>query len=157
MDQLGLRTLLDQLGLGASIRAVAIGTIIARMAQSAPPGAGLANASPWANCSGWEFATMGPMRLYRASDALMAHRDVIKPHLFDRAMDLFEIEPTVMLHVRKATRAGPTQQAIYKARGIDPAPGRTRKNLVSQTFKHPLAVPLAASAYRNRLIYNKIL
>ncbi len=41
---------------------------------------------------------MGPMRLYRASDALMAHRDVIEKHLFDRAMDLFEIEPTVTLH-----------------------------------------------------------
>ncbi len=41
---------------------------------------------------------MGPMRLYRASDALMAHRDVIEKHLFDRAMDLFEIEPTVTLY-----------------------------------------------------------
>jgi hypothetical protein len=34
------------------------------------------------------------------------------------------------LHVRKATRAEPPQQAIYGALGIDPAPGGTRKNIV---------------------------
>ena len=34
------------------------------------------------------------------------------------------------LHVRKATRAEPPQQAIYDALGIDPAPGGTRKTVV---------------------------
>ena len=34
------------------------------------------------------------------------------------------------LHVRKATRAEPPQQAIYDALGIDPAPGATRKTIV---------------------------
>ena len=34
------------------------------------------------------------------------------------------------LHVRKATRAKPPQQAIYDALGIDPAPGATRKTIV---------------------------
>ncbi len=34
------------------------------------------------------------------------------------------------LHVRKATRAEPRQQAIYEALGIDPAPGGTRKTVV---------------------------
>ena len=33
---------------------------------------------------------MGPMQLYRASDALMAHRDH-RAHLFDRAMGLFDL------------------------------------------------------------------
>ena len=33
MDQLGLRTLLQELGVGASLRAAALGSIIARMAQ----------------------------------------------------------------------------------------------------------------------------
>ena len=41
---------------------------------------------------------MGPMRLYRASDALMAHREAIEHHLFDRAMDLFDFHPTVALY-----------------------------------------------------------
>ena len=44
-----------------------------------------------------DFATMGPMRLYRASDALMAHREAIEHHLFDRAMGLFDLRPTVTL------------------------------------------------------------
>ena len=34
------------------------------------------------------------------------------------------------LHVRKATRAGPPQQAIYDALGVDPAPGGIRKSIV---------------------------
>ena len=34
------------------------------------------------------------------------------------------------LHVRKATRAEPPQQAIYDALGIGSAPGGTRKTLV---------------------------
>ena len=34
------------------------------------------------------------------------------------------------LHVRKATRAEPSQQAIYDAMGIDSAPGGIRKNIV---------------------------
>ena len=34
------------------------------------------------------------------------------------------------VHVRKATRAEPPQQAIYHALGIDPAPGATCKTIV---------------------------
>ena len=42
------------------------------------------------------------MRLYRASDALMAHREAIECHVFDRAMGLFDLHPTV------------TQQSLYE-------------------------------------------
>ena len=41
---------------------------------------------------------MGAMRSYRASDALMRHREAIEAHLFDRAMDLFDLAPTVTLY-----------------------------------------------------------
>ena len=34
------------------------------------------------------------------------------------------------LHVRKATRAEPPQQAIYDALGVDPEPGGIRKTIV---------------------------
>ena len=34
---------------------------------------------------------MHPMQLYRASDALMAHRAAIEQHLFQQAMDLFTL------------------------------------------------------------------
>ena len=40
------------------------------------------------------------MQLYRASDALMAHRETIERHLFDRAMGLFDLHPTVTLYER---------------------------------------------------------
>ena len=36
---------------------------------------------------------MGAMQLYRASDALIAHREAIEAHLFGRAMDLFDLTP----------------------------------------------------------------
>ena len=41
---------------------------------------------------------MGAMQLSRASDALMAHREAIERHLFDRAMGLFDLHPTVTLY-----------------------------------------------------------
>ena len=44
---------------------------------------------------GTDFETMGPMRVHRASDALMAHREVIEHHLFDHAMGLFDLRRTV--------------------------------------------------------------
>ena len=101
MDQLGLRTRLEELGIGASLRAAAIGSIIARMARPGSERATrrwLGERSALGELLDVDFATMGPMRLYRASDALMAHREAIEHHLFDRAMDLFDLHPTVTLY-----------------------------------------------------------
>ena len=56
MDQLGLRTRLEELGIGASLGAAAIGSIIARMARPGSERATrrwLGDAAPWANCSTW--------------------------------------------------------------------------------------------------------
>ena len=101
MDQLGLRTLFEELGMGASMSAAAVGSIIARMAQPGSERAArrwLGERSALGELLGVEFATFGPMRLYRASDALMTHREAIEHHLFDRAMDLFDLHPTVTLY-----------------------------------------------------------
>ena len=101
MDQLGLRTLFDQLGMGASMRTAAIGSIIARMARPGSERATrrwLGQRSALGELLGVDFATMGAMRLYRASDALMAHRKAIERHLFDHAMTLFDLQPTVTLY-----------------------------------------------------------
>ena len=101
MDQLGLRTRLEALGIGASLRAAAIGSIIARMAKPGSERATrrwLGERSALGELLGVDFETMGPMRLYRACDALMAHREAIEHHLFDRAMDLFDLHPTVTLY-----------------------------------------------------------
>ena len=37
---------------------------------------------------GVDFETMGAMQLYRASDALMKHREAIESHLFGQAIGL---------------------------------------------------------------------
>ena len=101
MDQLGLPAVLEHLGIGASLRAAALGSVIARMARPGSERATrrwLRERSALGELLGVDFATMGPMRLYRASDALMAHREAIERHLFDRAMDLFDLHPTVTLY-----------------------------------------------------------
>ena len=102
MDQLGLRTRLEELGISASLRDAAIGSIIARMARPSSERATrrwLSERSALGELLGVDFETMGPMRLYRASDALMAHREAIEHHLFDRAMGLFDLQATVTLYV----------------------------------------------------------
>ena len=101
LDQLGLRELLKTLGLGPSLRAAAIGSIVARLAQPGSERAArrwLRDRSALGELLGVTFDTLGPMRLYRASDALMRHREAIEQHLFDRAMDLFTLAPTVTLY-----------------------------------------------------------
>ena len=101
MDQLGLRPLFQELGIGASLRAAAIGSIIARMARPGSERATrrwLRERSALGELLEVDFETMGPMQLYRASDALMAHREAIERHLFDRAMGLFDLHPTVTLY-----------------------------------------------------------
>ena len=45
----------------------------------------------------FDFETLSLMQMYRASDALMKHRQAIEAHLFTRAMGLFDLEPTVTL------------------------------------------------------------
>ena len=101
MDQLGLRTRFRELGVGASLRAAATGSIIARMARPGSERATrrwLGERSALGELLEVDFETMGPMQLYRASDALMAHREAIEHHLFDRAMGLFDLHPTVTLY-----------------------------------------------------------
>ena len=101
MDQLGLRTRLEELGISSSLRTAAIGSIIARMARPGSERATrrwLGERSALGELLGVDFATMGPMRLYRASDALMAQREAIERHLFDQAMGLFDLHPTVTLY-----------------------------------------------------------
>ena len=45
----------------------------------------------------FDFQTLSLMQMYRASDALMKHRQAIEAHLFTRAMGLFDLQPTVTL------------------------------------------------------------
>ena len=101
MDQLALRARLQELPVPASLCAAAIGSVIARMARPGSERATrrwLGERSALGELLGVDFETMGAMQLYRASDALMAHREAIERHLFDHAMGLFDLHPTVTLY-----------------------------------------------------------
>ena len=99
-EQLGLERLFESLGFDRLTRASALASIVARIAR---PGSELATWQWLCGNSGMgellnvEFANLSLMRLYRASDALLAHRSAIEQHLFDQATGLFDIVPTVTL------------------------------------------------------------
>ena len=64
----------------ASLRAAAVGSIIARTARPGSERAArrwLGERSAPGELLGVDFQTLGPMQLYRASDALMTHRQAI--------------------------------------------------------------------------------
>ena len=98
MERLALPDLPERPGIAPSLRAAAVGSIIARMACPGSERATRrwpAERSALGELPGTDFETMGPMRPYRASDAPVAHREVIERHLFDRAMGLFGLQRTV--------------------------------------------------------------
>ena len=101
MEQLGLEALLDRLGFNGTQRALAMATIIARMARPGSERASwrwLCERSALGELLGVDFERMSGMRLYRASDALMAHRQAIENHLFEQVTDLFGLGHTVTLY-----------------------------------------------------------
>ena len=57
-------------------------------------------------------------------------RGVSKAELSRRFTATFRRKDGRTLHVRKATRAEPEQQKIFRALGTDPAPGGIRKMIV---------------------------
>ena len=101
MEQVGLRALLAQLGLNSRQQAAAMGSIIGRLAAPGSERAThrwLRDTSALGDLLEVDFENYSLMQLYRASDALMAHREAIEAHLFDAAMTLFDLQPTVTLY-----------------------------------------------------------
>ena len=100
LEQLGLGDLLGELGLNGPMRAAALGAIVGRLGR---PGSERATWGWLGRRSGlgelldFDFQTLSLMQMYRASDALMKHRQAIEAHLFTRAMGLFDLQPTVTL------------------------------------------------------------
>ena len=100
LEQLGVGDLLEALGLNGPMRAAAMGAMVGRLAR---PGSERATWGWLSRRSGlgelldFDYETLSLMQMYRASDALMKHRQVIERHLFTRAMGLFDLEPTVTL------------------------------------------------------------
>ena len=143
MDQLGLRTRLQELGIGPSLRHAAIGSIVARMARPGSERAArrwLAERSALGELLGVDFETLELMQLYRASDALMAHREALEHHLFDRAMDLFDLHPTVTLYDLSNTYFEGEARLQPKARRGHSKDKRTDCPLLSM---HPVSTAFA--------------
>ncbi len=100
MEQLGIGELLVRLGFNRRSRAVAMGSIIGRMAVPGSERATwrwLCERSALGELLDVDFETMSRMRLYRASDALLSRRREIETHVFERVTDLFSLGHTVTL------------------------------------------------------------
>ena len=65
----------------------------------------------------FDFQTLSLMQMYRASDALMRHRQAIEAHLFTRAMGLFDLEPTVTLDLTNTFFEGAARRQPKAQRG----------------------------------------
>ena len=101
MQQVGLPALLAQLGLNSRQQAAAVASIIGRLAAPGSERAThrwLRDTSALGDLLEVDFENYSLMQLYRASDALMAHREAIEAHLFGAAMTLFDLQPTVTLY-----------------------------------------------------------
>ena len=102
MERLGLEALLERLGFNGTQRARspwrASSPAWLSRARSAPSWRWLCERSALGELLGVDFERMSMMRLYRASDALMARRAAIEAQLFDRVTDLFGLRHTVTLY-----------------------------------------------------------
>lgn len=101
MRQCGFEDKLRALGLNRPQIAAAIGNIVGRMAN---PGSELAThawlqqRSALGELLGFDFEAMDLNRLYRASDVLYKHREVLQDHLFAQARAIFGFGETITLY-----------------------------------------------------------
>ena len=124
--QLGLVEKLTALGLSAVACACILGNLIGRMAAPASELATwewLKSQSALGELLDVDFTGLSHNRLYRASDALMQHRDTIEAHVFGAATSLFAVQETVTLErFCKVFEAGLQKMAdgLKKPRGEKP-------------------------------------
>lgn len=99
--QLGLMDKLTALGINGVMRACILGNLIGRIAA---PGSELAtwnwlqSHSALGELLDVDFEGLSHMRLYRASDLLMKHRQAIEAHVFGAVTSLFTLTETVTLY-----------------------------------------------------------
>lgn len=101
LSQLGLAEKLTTLGIPAVGQACIFGNLIGRMAAPASELATwewLQANSALGELLDVDFAGLSHMRLYRASDLLMQHREAIESHVFGAVSSLFALQETVTLY-----------------------------------------------------------
>lgn len=100
MQQCGFEAHPKQLGFNGPLRAMVLGSIVGRMAVPGSERATwkwLCTRSALGELIEVDYESLNRMRLYRASDALMARRQEIEDHLFGQVTELFSLQHTVTL------------------------------------------------------------
>jgi transposase len=101
LRQVGLDQLLEGLGFTGPQRSAAMGSIIARMTA---PGSELythgwlQQQSALGELIEYDFEAMSLMRLYRASDQLLKHKETLERYLYERERSLFDFEEVITLY-----------------------------------------------------------
>ncbi len=93
--------LVGRLGGNGALRMAATGVLVGRRAHPASERETprwLRHPSGLGELLGVACETVGALQLHRASDALGKHREAIETHLCDRALGLFDLQPTVTLY-----------------------------------------------------------
>jgi hypothetical protein len=118
MQQVDFQGVLRELGFSGPQRALALGSIIGRMALPASElatHAWLTQQSGLGELLDVDFEAVGLSSLYRVSDRLLASRAVLETTLFDRVQDLFGLSTTVTLYDLTNTYFEGDMQANPKA------------------------------------------
>jgi hypothetical protein len=100
VNRLGLDERLAELGFSGVARAAVIGSLIGRLAALRSERATwrwLCHTSALGELLDVDFEGLSPMRLYRAADALVRHREALEAQVFARVRDLFELGETITL------------------------------------------------------------
>jgi transposase len=101
LEALELPKILEKVGFNGPQKAAALANIIGRMCE---PRSELAtwnwmkNKSAVGELLEFDFESMPLMQLYRASDRLLKHKEVIEDQIFENVQELFGFTPTVTLY-----------------------------------------------------------
>ena len=101
LRELNLPAILDEAGFNTPQKAAALGNIVGRMCEPRSEWATskwLANRSALGELIDFDFESMPPIQLYRASDLLLKNKALIEQRLFERVQSIFGFTPTVTLY-----------------------------------------------------------
>lgn len=101
LKELQIPQILEEAGLSKRQQAEALGNIIGRMCAPRSERATakwLKERSALGELLKHDFAPMPLIQLYRASDRLLHHKELIEKRIFDRVQNIFSFKPTITLY-----------------------------------------------------------